>query len=84
MNDFWGALAVAIMSRQYLTPEQAFDRLWSSNLRSRTHQRKDISEQDVADMARMKSHKTYKQIGKLYGLDKCAVYNRVRRYREGV
>ncbi len=83
MNEFWGALAVAIMSQQYLTPEQAFDRLEIGVPKQLPKRicRRDLTSQDSADMVKLKTNMTYQQIGDVYGLKADAVYNRIRRFK---
>ena len=71
------ALAVAILSPQYLTPEQSFRKLWGQTKRPRLA--KAISDDDVADMQRLRESMTYQQVGDLYGMKAGAVYNRIRR-----
>ena len=74
------ALTVAILSPQYLTPEQSFRKLWGKNSRPR-HQPV-VPQEDTDDMLKMKAIMTYKQIGDLYGISANAVYNRIRRAEE--
>lgn len=71
------ALAVAILSPQYLTPDQAFGRVWGKNSRPR-HQ-PIVPPEDTADMIKMRATMTFQQIGDLYGISSYAVYNRIRR-----
>lgn len=69
------ALTVAILSPQFLTPEQSFRKLWGEAKRPRT------CPSETLDMIRMKETMTYQQIGDLFGLNADAVYNRIRRAR---
>jgi len=76
MNEGVMALTVAILSPTLLSPEQCFERLFSGNSVVKWQR---VSADTVADMVRMKKAMTYKQIGKLYGMNADAVYNRIRR-----
>jgi hypothetical protein len=76
MNEGVMALTVAILAPQLLSPEQCFERLFTSN---RVMKRQKVSDDIVEDMARMKKTMTYKQIGEVYGLNADAVYTRIRR-----
>ena len=85
MNDCWAALAVAVMGPQYLTPEQAFDRLdvvKPQRLHKRSAQRKDLTVHDEVDMIKMKSYMTYQQIGAVYGMKASAVFCRIKRHKK--
>ena len=71
------ALAVAILSPQFLTPDQAFRKLWGEMKRPRLG--KELSDDEIQDMLQMKEAMTYKQIGEIFGMTADAVYNRIRR-----
>ena len=72
----YSALALAICNLNY-TVDSAIDYF------SPQQQKKNKIPQEIATgMVRLKEQgKTYKQIGKLYGLKADAVYNRIRRYK---
>ena len=72
------AFCLAVMKGY--TPEQAFDYLESETPRQK-RQNLTITVEDVREMIRLKEHMTYEQIGKIYGLTKYAVYNRIRHAR---
>lgn len=68
----WYGLILAV--EKGLTPEAAF-----SYLATGQPQRPEITQEDVAEMARLKETLTYKQIGALYGLTDQAVYKQIKR-----
>lgn len=74
----WYVLALAIVSPEFLNPEQAFNSFESA--RPLVQHRK-LTKQDVQDMIKLKEKLTYKQIGEIYGMKACAVYNRIRRFK---
>lgn len=79
MKENYYALAICIMKQ--CTPEQAFE-LMNTGKKKRT--RKGEALKDAADMIRLRDnqHMTYVAIGELYGLDKDAVYRRIKRAKE--
>lgn len=80
MNECWYAFALALVSHVYLTPERAFGCLASGKKPRKREPNTYLTDDDVADMSRMKEDKlTYRQIGEMYGLDRFAIYNRIRR-----
>ncbi|MEN6567157.1 MAG: helix-turn-helix domain-containing protein [Veillonellales bacterium] len=72
----YSALALAILNLNY-TVDSAIDYF------SPQQQKKNKIPHEIAEnMVLMRSQgKTYKDIGKLYGLKADAVYNRIRRYK---
>lgn len=72
------ALALCILKEGW-TPERSIAYLSGANNSLKT-----ITEQDVQDMIAMKSTMTYTEIGQLYGLNRCAVYNRIRRFEKRI
>ncbi len=84
MNECWYALALAMMSKVYLTPEKAFwflskgEKPKNSN---RSERRNELTLLDVQDMAKLKETMSYKAIGEIYGMKADAVYNRIRRLK---
>lgn len=78
MNEFWCALALALISPDYCTPERAFEIL---NTGVRSKDMRSVTTADVVDMVEMKETMTYRQIGNIYGMKADAVYNRIRRFK---
>ena len=70
------ALAVAILSPQFMTPEQSFRKLWGETKRPR----KSCSDETM-DMIRMKDTMTHKEIGDVFGMNPGAVAKRISRAR---
>jgi hypothetical protein len=89
MRECWYALTLALLAKDYYTPELAFDALNIGVVKRKNIIRgieslpinKAIISTDVADMIAMKSTMTYKQIGDIYGMKADAVYNRIRRFK---
>ena len=58
---------------------------WSNNkiavTASGVRQRKDITNNDIVDMSKMKETMTYKEIGDIYGMKPDAIYARIKRFK---
>ena len=83
-QEAWCALALAILSPRFMIPDQACMVLAKGKYnrrKSRPIQRKDITDEDVSQMVKLKEKLTYKQVGELYGMTADAVYTRIRRYK---
>lgn len=78
MNENYYVLAVCIF--QKCTPEQAFQ-LFETGKKNRT--KKGEAMKDAAEMVRLREQgMTYAAIGELYGMNKDAVFRRIKRAKE--
>jgi hypothetical protein len=77
------ALACAILTPNFISVEQAFDRIYPGTIRSIEHTRRIgiVDNKDTEDMVKLKETMTYKQIGEIYGISDDAVYTRIRRHQ---
>lgn len=87
MNEGWYAFALALMYRDYIIPETAFEYLALG--RGRQHKfatNRSIAESDVQDMVKMRleGKMTWSAIGSLYGLSSFAARRRILRYEDKV
>lgn len=71
------ALCVAILDESIATSEQAFNAIEDKQLNSV------YNEQDTIDMANMIAQgMTYRKVGKIYGLKRDTIFDRVKRYKK--
>ena len=80
LKENFYALLLALYSPVYLTPEKAFEYLeGGSRVPGRnswkTHH---LTDEDTADMIRMRETMTYRAIAEVYGVDVHCVYSRIR------
>jgi len=74
MNECWYALALALLSTDYYTPELAFDVL-SMGVKSKNK----ITDNDTEDMIELQKTMTYTQIAEMYGMDRTTVWRRINK-----
>lgn len=67
------AFVIAICSIEFVLPEKAFSILEEKDYK--------LCDKDTLDMVEMSKEMSYREVGNVYGLDKNAVYGRVRRYK---
>ena len=75
------AFLLALFSPVYLTPEKAFEYLQTGCRVPHRNSRKThhLTEEDTAEMLRMRQTMTYREIAEVYGVDVHCVFNRVRK-----
>lgn len=79
------ALTLAAMTG--CVPEQAFrylDGLEAFNNPEAEHQvyRHDITQEDIADMIRMRTFMTYKEVGQIFNMSAGSIYQRVKKSKQ--
>ena len=78
MNECWCALAVAVLSQNYSTPEMAFECLVNGRKLKKNIM---LTDADFEDMLKMKDYLTYKEIGDIYGLEESSAFRRMKKYK---
>ena len=68
------ALALCISSER--TPDQALHYFMSPD----KNHTKLLTDEDIEDMVKLQETMTYEEIGKIFNMKKCAVYNRIKRH----
>lgn len=84
MNDNWCALCISILKE--VTPEMAFELLENPGTQEgkpmRYKKNRTITNDDVADMVKLKETHSYSEIGEMYGMSIGAVYSRIKYYKQ--
>jgi hypothetical protein len=80
MEDGWIALGIAILSKDYLTPEMALESCYTGDIPKYNWL---ISKKDVEDMMKMRGEKiTYAKIGEMYGISDSTVCHRITSFKK--
>ena len=79
MNECWYALALALLSTDYYTPEVAFE-----VLNTGVKQKFRPIDNDLADMIEMHKTMNCAEIAKLYGMDRVTVWRKITKKSDRV